>query len=348
MLNLGYCRLFAGSSRPYRTRTIDLVGRSVVIDMLGLLTVDWQKLKHWHLDPAAISDRDHALVKRSGIDIFNPAVDLNRRQSYAATRKWLTAWNHLIGGRSDWFTRIDNPAQIAATKASGKIGILLGMQNSEHFRTAGDVREFYELGQRISQLTYNSENRIGYGCIARHDKGLTGFGACVVQAMNTCGMAVDVSHAGERTTLDALEVSTRPVLITHSNCKALAAHPRCKSDRVIRAMAKKGGVMGITGLRPFVRQSEEATLEDALDHFDHVRRLVGVEHAGIGSDMDVEGRAGSIHSSALEIEGLNHSRRVFNITEGLLRRGYGDREIEMVLGGNFNRALSGILSKSFS
>jgi membrane dipeptidase len=141
--------------------------------------------------------------------------------------------------------------------------------------------------------------------------------------MNRAGMAVDVSHCSERTTLGAFAASTKPVLITHSNCRALVGHPRCKSDAVLRAMAAQGGVMGITAVRAFVRQPE-ASLDDLLDHFDHVARVAGPEHVGLGSDVDVDARdprSGRVRP-AYAIEGMNPARRTFEVVEGLLRRGW--------------------------
>jgi membrane dipeptidase len=172
-------------------------------------------------------------------------------------------------------------------------------------------------------------------------------------------MAVDVSHCGDRTTLDAFEVSRRPVLITHSNCRVLAnGHPRDKSDEAILAMGKSGGVMGITGVRMFVRDKEPTTIEHALDHFDHVAKLVGPEHLGVGSDIDLDGyddmppemnkqlRAGYKGSygfrEKIDIEGIDHPKRMFDLTEGLIRRKYTDAQIEGILGGNFVRVLTGI------
>lgn len=112
----------------------------------------------------------------------------------------------------------------------------------------------------------------------------------VVERMNAVGMAIDVSHCGDRTTLDAFEFSQKPVLITHSNCRALVpGHPRCKTDEAILAVKKSGGVMGITGVRNFIRDKEPTTIEHMLDHYDHVARLIGVEHLGVGSDMDPDG-----------------------------------------------------------
>ena len=139
---------------------------------------------------------------------------------------------------------------------------------------------------------------------------------------------------------------------------AIAAHARNKSDEAIRRLAATGGVMGITAVRMLARTSEPVTIENVLDHFDHVARLVGVEHVGMGSDMDLDGydvlpaplRArmltGYRNSAAFhgrgDIDGLNHPRRVFDLTEGLIRRGYSDADIAGMLGANFARALAQI------
>lgn len=172
-------------------------------------------------------------------------------------------------------------------------------------------------------------------------------------------MAVDTSHCGDRTTLDACEVSKKPVLITHSNARSLVnGHPRTKADEAIRAMAKTGGVMGITGVRNFVRHVEPTTIEHYIDHFDYVRDLIGVEHLGIGSDIDLDGyddmppedyarlKAGYKDSYAfrdkIDIEGIDHPKRMFDVTEALIRRGYSDDSIRGILGGNFARVLSEI------
>jgi membrane dipeptidase len=337
MLNFGRCRLYAGSRREYSVRTVDVVGRSLVIDMLGLLTTDWPLLRRWHSEPEAFRAEDFEALRNSGINVFHPAVDLNSADPYGETSNWLRSWNDFVDARPDRFTAIRTCPDVSAARQDGKIGILLGMQNSKHFRQVPDVREFYALGQRVSQLTYNGPNRIGHGCIDSRDNGLTEFGHSIVRAMNECGMAIDVSHAGERTSLDTFSASTRPVLVTHSNCKALTPHPRCKSDAVIRAMARQGGVMGITSIRAFVRRRGAGTLAEALDHFDHVCRLVGVEHAGLGSDTDI-----GPEPRRYDVAGLNPPRRVFDIAEGLLRRRYKESDVELILGGNFRRVLGDI------
>jgi membrane dipeptidase len=194
------------------------------------------------------------------------------------------------------------------------------------------------LGQRVSQLTY-TDNRIGGGSTDVHDAGLTRYGGEIVERMNQVGMAIDVSHCGDRTTLEAIEASRRPVLVTHSNCRALVAAARCKTDEAIRCLAAKGGVMGITMVRGFVRADGPATIEDVLDHIDRVAKLVGVEHVGLGSDVDLDGR--DLHAvRKYDLDGIHYAKKIFDLTEGLVRRKYSSSDIELILGENFERALA--------
>ena len=287
---------------------------------------------------------------------FHPAVGLS---GFEDTLKFVARLNAYVGDHPDRFRRIDSVADMADVKSSDKTGIIIGVQNSDHFRTLDDVNQFYHLGQRVSQLTYNSQNLIGSGSTDLVDGGVSTFGSQVIGRMNELGMAVDVSHCGDRTSLDAFEHSTKPVLITHSNVRTLAnGHPRCKSDEVIESMAKHGGVMGITGVRQFVSHKEPTGLNELLDHFDYVANLVGVEHVGIGSDMDPDGyddlpkelsdRLRSFYTSAYafrektDTDEFDHPKRIFDLTDGLISRGYSDENIRLILGGNFARVLKEI------
>jgi membrane dipeptidase len=136
-----------------------------------------------------------------------------------------------------------------------------------------------------------------------------------------------------------------PVLVTHANCRALVpGHPRCKPDAVLRALARQGGVIGITAVKAFVKQPQAPTVDDLLGHFEHVARVAGVEHVGLGSDVDVDARdprTGRVRP-AYAIDGLDHGRRTWAVVEGLLRRGWRADDVELVLGGNFRRALGAI------
>jgi membrane dipeptidase len=352
--------LFPGSDRDYSERAIRLVRESTVLDLLGLLSIGADNAR-WLNDPDTFTAEDVALFRKSGINAFHIASGLGGVGSDAYTNvlRHVAAWNGFIANHDETFMRVDSAADLERLNASGKIGIIIGIQNSDHFLRLDDIDTFRSLGQRISQLTYNARNRIGSGATERRDGGLSDFGVAVVRRMNEVGMAVDVSHCGDQTTLDAFEASSQPVLITHSNCRALVpGHPRCKTDEAIRAMARTGGVMGITGVRMFVKVDEPTTIEHMLDHYDHVRRLVGVEHLGVGSDMDLHGYdalpeatlqrlRGSYNESyafreRIDIEGVDHPQRMYDLTEGLIRRRYSDAEISGVLGGNFKRVLSQI------
>ncbi|HEV2688745.1 MAG TPA: membrane dipeptidase [Bryobacteraceae bacterium] len=343
-LNRGRFALFAQSEAAYSALTLDLVRASTVIDMLGLLTLDFHKLSAWRGQPGRFHPADLQRLKDSGITVFHPAVGYTEGNVYSSSLRDITAWNEFIAAHPDGFLRVDRAADLERAKTDGKIGILIGQQNSSHFRTADDVNVFYGLGQRVSQLTYE-RNRIGGGSGDAWD-GLTEYGAQIVERMNKLGMAIDVSHCADRTTLDAVEASRKPVLITHSNCRALVpGSARCKTDEAIRSVAAKGGVIGITMVRYFVRSGGPATIEDVLDHIDHVVQLAGVEHVGLGTDVDLDGRDVHIRpKKRQDLDGIDYAKKVYDLTEGLVRRKYSRKNIELILGGNFQRTLGEIWS----
>ncbi len=361
-VNVGRYRLFAASQATYSARCVELMEESLVIDMLGLLSLNSETQARWGPDLAGLADEDLQHFRDSRIDVFHIASGVGGRSTEDAYRNVLSfvgQYNGIVANRPDVFVRIDSAADLDRVHGSDRVGILVGLQNSEHFRTPDDVDTFHALGQRVSQLTYNARNRIGNGSTERVDGGLSDFGLAIVERMNTVGMAVDVSHSGDRTTVDACAVSRAPVLFTHSNCRALnPGHPRCKTDDAIRRMAETGGVMGITGVRNFVAPAEPTTIEHYLDHFDHVRDLVGIEHLGIGSDIDLFGydampaeqyralkanyKGSYAFRDKIDIEGIDHPQRMFDVTEGLIRRGYTDEHVRAVLGGNFRRVLGEI------
>jgi membrane dipeptidase len=315
--------------------------------------------------PVSFTAADLQRFRDSGINVFHIAVGVGGADPYLNVLQFLSFWNGFLAHHHDSLMRIDSAAALERVNQAGKIGVLLGIQNAAHFRTPDDVDFFHALGQRVSQLTYNSRNLIGNGSTERRDEGISDFGVSIVERMNRVGMAVDVSHCGDRTTLDAFEISKRPVLITHSNCRALVPnHPRVKTDEAIRKMAASGGVMGITGVRMFVKADEPTTIEHMLDHFDHVAKLVGVEHLGVGSDVDLDGyddlpekenaRLRAAYKGSygfrdkIDIEGVDHPKRMFDLTEGLIRRKYTDAQIEGILGGNFKRVLTQIWTPAAS
>ena len=364
----GRYRLATGVRTEYSARAIRLVQESLVVDLLNQFRfADYAdtppKSALWLSKPHTMASSDFEMYRTSGYN----AIALGHSPSdYATGIRFFADWNGFIAGYADWFARIDDAADFDAVKKAGKIGIMITFQNSDHFRSADDVDTFFALGQRLSQLTYNYQNRIGSGFLETKDGGLTVFGSEIVERMNKIGMAVDLSHCGDRTTLDALDAAKRPAVFSHASCRALVpGHLRCKTDEMIVKLAKSGGVMGIPFLRMMVRESEPVTVEHVVDHFDHVTKLVGIEHVAVGSDMDVPGNPNPVNGATLSVpptpnfdryrmhfdakgdrmltvSGLDHPKRMFDLTEGLIRRGYSDANIAAVLGRNASRVLSTI------
>lgn len=354
MINRDFYLLFGQHAGPYSARTVDLIGKSTVIDMLCGLTQDRDKVTSWRSTKNGMSPLDVNVLKAAGITVLNVAEGWPAE----STRRMIAQFNSLIAQYEWLFLRIDTIADIDRVKQLGKIGIMVGAQNSEHFQSVDDIPYFYGLGQRVAGLTYNYRNLIGDGCLERHGGGLSQFGIRVVQKLNEVGMAVDISHCGDATSLDALALTKRPVLITHSNCRALVpGHLRCHSDEVIKKTAMSGGVMGITLLRMLVRAEDPTTIEHVLNHYDHVIKIAGAEHVGIGTDSGIIPRdkptapeeqkrnlaqfdpAYRMRDSVW-IEGINYPKKVFDLVEGFVRRRYSDQVIAGILGGNFRRALS--------
>jgi membrane dipeptidase len=332
----------------YSSKVIDLVQRSLVIDMLAPLKIDF--------NPEAfslpITQADAQMFRTSGINVFHNSVGVG---SYDDGLQFLAAWSGYCGRNADVFSLVGRVEDLEHAKAQKKIAVIMGLQNADEFRTPGDVKDFYDMGLRCAQLTYNTQNLIGSGSTERVDGGVTDYGIAIIKAMNDVGMLIDVSHSGDKTTLDAIELSPKPIAITHSNCRALNNHPRLKTDEAIKKLAAKGGVMGITGVRMFVRDKEPTTIEDIVDHIDHVVKLVGIEHVGIGSDSDLMGydhmpkdqyeklkaayKTSYAFRDKIDTDGFDHPRKVYDLTAALLARKYSESNIQAILGGNFRRLL---------
>jgi membrane dipeptidase len=333
--------------RTYPTQVVDLVNETLVIDMLHPIKID--------VGPGPMTDKLAAEYRTSGITAIHHGIGISGPDARDQVLSFYSLWGLYIARNAHVFTGVGNMADILGAKRDGKVAVIMGMQNSDHFRKAEDVKFFHDLGQRVSQLTYNTQNRIGSGSTERVDGGVTDFGVSIIEEMEKVGMLIDVSHSGDRTTLDAIAIAKRPIAITHSNCRALNNHPRLKTDEAIKACAAKGGVMGIAGVRNFVTGAEPTTLTDMVDHIDHAVKLVGIDHVGIGSDLDLHGyddmppeiKKAMIESldesyafrEKLDTDGYDHPRRIYDLTEELLRRHYSECNIKAILGGNFQRLL---------
>lgn len=351
MINYGQYQVSAATPQKYSARVVKVVERSLVIDMLAPLKLDFT--------PEAFalpaSDKEIATFRESGITAFHNSVGVGGPSAYDDALEFLAAWQGYAGRNSQLYSLVGRATDLDQAKSQRKIAVIMGLQNADQFRDPKEVKKFYQLGLRCAQLTYNSQNFIGSGSTERVDGGVSDFGAEIIKAMNETGMLIDVSHSGDRTTLDAIEISPKPIAITHSNCRALNNHPRLKTDEAIKKLGPKGGVMGITGVRNFVRDKEPTTVDHIVDHIDHVVKLIGIEHVGIGSDADLNGyddmpedqrkelrasyKASYAFRDKLDTDGFDHPKKVFDLADALIRRGYSDDNITAVLGGNFRRLL---------
>ena len=338
----------------YSPRARRLVETSLVIDMLAPPRLDLESTG-W---TRPLSERERADFRNCGITGMHNSTGVGGPGARTDAMIFLAAFQGLAGRNPDVFSLIGTVADLDRAKAERKIGMIMGLQNAEQFDEIADVVLFHGLGLRCAQLTYNTMNRLGSGCTDRADGGVSDYGADIVAEMNRIGMLVDVSHSGDRTTLDAIALSKRPIAITHANCRSLSHHPRGKTDEAIVALAKKGGVIGISGVRQFVSDHEPTTLGDIVDHIMHVVKLVGIEHIGIGSDADLNGyddlppdqlkmlkgayKASYAFRDRIDIEGFDHPLKIYDLTDALIRRGLSDSDIALVLGGNFRRLLSAV------
>ena len=199
----GRFHLFGSQGPEYPARAVSLVEESLVIDMLNQFRFpDFAdkppRIQKWLGSANTLTPGDWETYRTSGIDVFALGHGV---ATYEEGIRFFADWNGFLAQYDQWFMRIDDVLDMDRIRGSGRVGILLTFQNSDHFRAAPDVDTFFGLGQRVSQLTYNYQNRLGSGFLETKDGGLTVFGGEIVKRMNTVGMAVDLSHCGDQTSL---------------------------------------------------------------------------------------------------------------------------------------------------
>lgn len=232
------------------------------------------------------------------------------------------------------FTKVTD---VYEAEKRGKIAAMLSIEGGEAVEAdLGILRMLHRLGVRAMTLTWNERNQIADGAAeGRTRGGLTNFGVELVSEMNKIGMVIDVSHISDAGFFDVIETSNAPIVASHSNCRALCNHRRNMTDEMIRRLAEKDGVMGMNFAPAFVDENKEkVTLERVLDHVDHVVKMVGVDHVGLGSDFD------GIESTP---KGLEDATTMPYFTEGLVKRGYREDDVFKILGGNFLRVFKKII-----
>ncbi len=222
-----------------------------------------------------------------------------------------------------------SPDDVAVLKKEGRAAACLGLENG--YALAGDIsntEKMFSLGVRYITLCHNGDNELCDSAKGnRTHGGLSAFGRAVVREMNRLGMMVDISHASDDTMRQAIDESAVPVVATHSSARSLCNHPRNLTDDLLKRLAARGGVCQICLYGYFLSENGEASVKTVTDHIDHVVRIAGIDHVGVGSDFDGGGG----------IAGCESTDELINITKELLRRGYTEEETAKIMGGNFMR-----------
>jgi membrane dipeptidase len=336
------------STAPAAQGAADLFDRSLIIDALSV-DDEW-------------TDDVWQAVKRSGLTAIQ--TSLGDRNLSTALRD-LAGWQARFDRHPDRLVKVLDGTEVLPAKRSGRLAVVLGFQNATMLE--GDTRNLdtlYQLGTRCIQLTYNSRNLLGDGCTERTNAGLSDFGVAVVERMNALGIIVDLSHCGEQTSRDGIAISRRPPAFTHTMCKAIYDHVRAKPDDLLRALADKGGVVGIATLGYFIGPTPSTTFDDYLRHLDHAVKVAGAEHVGLASDYSIRGiEATATRETWYEprlkmfkpsyrvrwppwIKELDPPERFRNIARGLQGRGYTAAQIAAILGGNWARYFVEVLGGS--
>ena len=343
--------LFAVDVPKFSADLDSLYRRSLVIDGLAGVTDDDGVIK-----PATLQQ-----ALESGVSGVNWTVS---QQDFEGTVAYIAHVQSLAEKDPAHWLIVRHAADLMQAKRDGKIGVILGFQHPQPIEDLDHLELFQQLGVRVMQLTYNNRSLLGDGCLEPGNGGLSKLGKAAIGKMNQLGIAVDLSHSGQRTTAEGIEASTKPVLITHSGCNAVFQHPRNKDDKDMRALADRGGVMGIYFMPYLVASPTLPARQHVLQHLDHALKVCGEDHVGIGSDGVIdtfpdtpEQRKAFADDAARRKQlgiaapgedrppfsaDLNTPRRLEIIADGLSKLGYSGDVIEKVLGKNFYRAFGEI------
>ena len=313
------------------------------------------------IDARAIADARSAGMSAVNITLGHVA---GSGDAFCETVRDITGWNAFIAQHAGALRRVQNVADIAVASEAGQVGVIYGFQNTEMLgRELERVRLFAKMGVRVIQLTYNGRNAVGDGATVADDQGLSRFGAEVVERLQSEGILLDLSHSSEKTCLDALALAQRPAAITHSACRAVADHPRNKSDAELRLLADGGGVIGLYFM-PYLRLSGQPMAADLIAHLEHAIDVCGEDHVGLGTDggttahddmtayrrqLEDEvalrrqmgiGAPGETADVATFLPDLCGPTQFQRLADLLAARGHAQTRIEKILGGNFRRLMA--------
>lgn len=303
-------------------------------------------------------------AQQSGVHTIH--VTIAYWENIRETLENIGTWNRHFINHADLIMPVRQAADILEAKRVGKVGIIFGFQNCSPIEDDVKMVEIlHQLGVRIMQLTYNNQSFLATGCYEEQDGGITRFGRQVIKEMNRVGMVIDMSHSAEKSTLEAIEISERPIAITHANPTFFHKALRNKSETVIRAIGESEGMLGFS-MYPFhLKNGSDCTLEEFCQMIGETADMIGIDRVGIGSDLCLNWdykvlewmRSGRWTTSVDHGEGsaekpswppqpswFSGSKDLHTIAKGLANQGFSDDDIAKVMGENW---LS-FFDKSFS
>lgn len=329
----------------------------------------------------SILERDHPWIYIDSCMQMWPDADFHLAHRHGVTTYAVTAWSppadaataldglmywHGIAREREGLEVVRTVDDIRRMKREGKAGLLLAAQDGDWVgHELGRIEAFHAAGLRMMLLVYSADNQLGGGCLDRTDAGLSLLGQRVVEECNRVGVVLDLSHTGRRTTLEIIDHSAHPCVWSHSNCAAIVPNPRNVDDEQIRACVTRGGVVGTVSWGPLCMKPDTThrpTLDDYIDHIDHVCQIAGdARHVGMGTDISIgtypehvhdpfgappypvftqrynEHVTADIRARERNIEGFDDYAQIVNVADRLLARGYSEQDVRGVLGENFLR-----------
>jgi membrane dipeptidase len=321
------------------------------------------------LSAAPMTVEHFARLRKGGVTAVNytfagSTADLDQ------ALKALVALHQNVDAHRDLVTIARTTDDIKAARSQGRIALIAGLQNA---RPVSDSLQslylLYLLGVRVIQLTYNERNFVGDGCTEASNAGVSGFGRKLIAEMNRLGIVIDLGHCGERTTLEAIDISKDPVIVSHAMAKDLCPSPRNKNRVVFEAIAARNGVIGVSNFSPFTysNPNRRPGLKEWFAHLDYFVEHAGIDHVCIGTDIG-EGESKAEYDAVFSkrtshypevtdplgkwytyetrlIEGFDSVTHFPRVTQGLLDKGYSDVDIRKILGGNLMRVLGSVIDK---
>lgn len=325
-----------------------LHGDSIVIDAVCPLAEHDPKYLEWY--------------REGGVTVLAPTV--GSIDNARTTLNAIAAWHRRLRERDDLIL-VTRAADVEAAKRSGRLGIYLHIQGTDPIEDNLDFIDLYKsLGVGMIQLTYNVRNHVGDGCEEKTDAGLSRFGMKLIERLNAARVIVDCTHTGLRTSLEAVEHSTAPVVLSHSNVAVVQPSARNVEGSLIKAIARSGGVIGVCGFPPMVAAKSQPSIDDFIAHVDALVDIAGIEHIGLGIDY-YSGQVGvSTPAEALRIyehavargmwgsaypppphqypTKIETPRALPALTACLLERGYRESDVRKILGENWLRVMRAV------